>query len=137
MALGNLGSNLYNAIQKLIKAPVVDEATVKELVKDFQRALLQADVNVALVMELSQNIQNKALDEKLPPGITQTEFGQLVGVGQPSVSLWLRGERHLAPAKETLARRVLHQLESQRQASKQFERWGKDYLSKELTRSLT
>ncbi|MCW4012079.1 MAG: signal recognition particle receptor subunit alpha, partial [Candidatus Bathyarchaeota archaeon] len=44
MVLENLGSNLYNAIQKLVKAPVVDEATVKELVRDFQRALLQADV---------------------------------------------------------------------------------------------
>ena len=73
MVLEKLGSNLYNAIQKLIKAPVVDEATVKELVRDFQRALLQADVNVSLVMELSQNIQNKALEEKLPPGISRRE----------------------------------------------------------------
>jgi signal recognition particle subunit SRP54 len=73
LVLEKLGSNLYNAIQKLIKAPVVDEATVKELVRDFQRALLQADVNVSLVMELSQNIQNKALEEKLPPGISRRE----------------------------------------------------------------
>ena len=73
MVLDKLGSNLYNAIQKIIKAPVVDEATVKELVKDFQRALLQADVNVALVMELSQNIQRNALDLKLPPGISRRE----------------------------------------------------------------
>ncbi len=73
MVLEKLGSNLYNAIQKLVKAPVVDEAAVKELVKDFQRALLQADVNVALVMELSQNIQKKALEEKLPPGISRRE----------------------------------------------------------------
>lgn len=73
MALGNLGSNLYNALQKIIKAPVVDEAAVKELVKDFQRALLQADVNVALVMELSKNIQTNALDKKLPPGISRRE----------------------------------------------------------------
>ncbi|TFH18574.1 signal recognition particle protein [Candidatus Bathyarchaeota archaeon] len=73
MVLENLGSNLYNAIQKLVKAPVVDEAAVKELVKDFQRALLQADVNVALVMQLSQNIQKKALEEKLPPGISRRE----------------------------------------------------------------
>ena len=73
MVLENLGSNLYNAIQKLVKAPVVDEATVKELVRDFQRALLQADVNVSLVMELSQNIQKKALEEKLPPGISRRE----------------------------------------------------------------
>jgi signal recognition particle subunit SRP54 len=73
LVLEKLGSNLYNAIQKLVKAPVVDEATVKELVRDFQRALLQADVNVALVMELSQNIQKKALEEKLPPGISRRE----------------------------------------------------------------
>jgi len=73
MVLDKLGSNLYNAIQKIIKAPVVDEATVKELVKDFQRALLQADVNVSLVMELSQNIQKNALDLKLPPGISRRE----------------------------------------------------------------
>ncbi|MCW4051382.1 MAG: signal recognition particle protein Srp54 [Candidatus Bathyarchaeota archaeon] len=73
MVLENLGSNLYNAIQKIMKAPVVDEALVKELIKDFQRALLQADVNVSLVMELSQNIQSLALDEKLPPGISRRE----------------------------------------------------------------
>lgn len=73
MVLEKLGSNLYNAIQRIIKAPVVDEATVKELIKDFQRALLQADVNVQLVMELSQSIQKRALDEKLPPGISRRE----------------------------------------------------------------
>jgi signal recognition particle subunit SRP54 len=73
MVLDNLGSNLYNAIQKVLRAPVVDEVAVKELVRDFQRALLQADVNVSLVMELSQNIQNKTLNEKLPPGISRRE----------------------------------------------------------------
>jgi signal recognition particle subunit SRP54 len=71
--IGTRKTRKHNAIQKLIKAPVVDEATVKELVRDFQRALLQADVNVSLVMELSQNIQNKALEEKLPPGISRRE----------------------------------------------------------------
>jgi signal recognition particle subunit SRP54 len=73
VVLEKLGSNLYNAIQRIIKAPVVDEAAVKELIKDFQRALLQADVNVQLVMELSQSIQKKALEEKLPPGISRRE----------------------------------------------------------------
>ncbi|MCK4437504.1 signal recognition particle receptor subunit alpha, partial [Candidatus Bathyarchaeota archaeon] len=73
VVLEKLGSNLYNAIQKIIKAPVIDEALVKELVRDFQRALLQADVNVSLVMELSQNIQRRTLEEKLPPGISRRE----------------------------------------------------------------
>jgi signal recognition particle subunit SRP54 len=73
MVLEKLGSSLYDALRKVIRAPVVDEDLVKELVRDFQRALLQADVNVQLVMELSQNIQKKALDEELPPGISRRE----------------------------------------------------------------
>jgi len=52
---------------------VVDEALVKELARDFQRALLQADVNVSLVMELSQNIERRSLKEELPPGISRRE----------------------------------------------------------------
>ncbi|MFP3950940.1 MAG: signal recognition particle protein Srp54 [Candidatus Bathyarchaeia archaeon] len=73
MALEKLGSNLYDAVRRVVRAPVVDEALVKELVKDFQRALLQADVNVQLVMDLSNTIQKRSLDEDLPPGISRRE----------------------------------------------------------------
>lgn len=73
LVLEKLGSSLYEAIRKIVKANVVDEDLVKELIRDFQRALLQADVNVQLVMVLSQNIQKKALEEKLPPGISRRE----------------------------------------------------------------
>jgi len=73
MVLEKLGSSLYDAIRKIIRAPVVDEDLVKELVRDFQRALLQADVNVKLVMELSQSIEKRALEEELPPGISRRE----------------------------------------------------------------
>ncbi len=73
MVLEKLGSSLYDAIRKVIRAPVVDAELVKELIRDFQRALLQADVKVQLVMELSQNIEKRALDEELPPGISRRE----------------------------------------------------------------
>jgi signal recognition particle subunit SRP54 len=73
MALDKLGSSLTNAIKKLFKAGVVDEATVKELVRDIQRALLQADVNVQLVLEISKRIEERALNEKVPPGISRRE----------------------------------------------------------------
>ena len=73
MVLENLGSSLYEALRKVIRAPVVDRELVKELIRDFQRALLQADVNVQLVMELSKNIESRALEEKLPPGISRRE----------------------------------------------------------------
>jgi signal recognition particle subunit SRP54 len=73
MALDRLGSSLTGAIKKLFKASVVDEAAVKELVRDIQRALLQSDVNVKLVLEISKRIEERALNEKMPPGISRRE----------------------------------------------------------------
>jgi len=73
MALDRLGSSLTDAIKKIFKSSVVDEATVKELVRDIQRALLQADVNVQLVLEISKRIEDRALKEKMPPGISRRE----------------------------------------------------------------
>ena len=73
MALEQLGSSLYEALRKVFRASVVDEATVKELVRDLQRALLQADVNVQLVLDISKRIEERALKEKVPPGISRRE----------------------------------------------------------------
>ena len=73
MALDRLGSSLTDAIKKIFKSSVVDEAAVKELVRDIQRALLQADVNVQLVLGISKRIEERALNEKVPPGISRRE----------------------------------------------------------------
>jgi signal recognition particle subunit SRP54 len=73
MALDRLGSSLYDALKKVFRASVVDEDTVKELVRDIQRALLQADVNVQLVLAISKRIEERALKEKVPPGISRRE----------------------------------------------------------------
>jgi signal recognition particle subunit SRP54 len=73
MSLERLGSSLYDAIRKVFRASVVDEATVKELVHDVQKALLQSDVNVKLVLEISKRIEDRALKEKVPPGISRRE----------------------------------------------------------------
>jgi signal recognition particle subunit SRP54 len=73
MTLDKLSSSLTGAIKKLFKAGVVDEAAVKELVRDIQRALLQSDVNVQLVLQISKNIEERALKEKVPPGVSRRE----------------------------------------------------------------
>jgi len=73
MSLDHLGSSLYEALRKVFRASVVDEATVKELVHDVQKALLQADVNVKLVLDISKRIEERALKEKVPPGISRRE----------------------------------------------------------------
>ncbi|TRO42924.1 signal recognition particle protein [Candidatus Bathyarchaeota archaeon] len=73
MVLDRLGSSLNDALRKVFRAPVMDEKTVKELVHDIQRALLQADVNVKLVLEVSKRIEERALKEKVPPGVSRRE----------------------------------------------------------------
>ncbi|MCD6445413.1 signal recognition particle protein [Candidatus Bathyarchaeota archaeon] len=73
MALERLGSSLHAALKKIFRASIVDEAAVKELVRDVQRSLLQADVNVKLVLEISKRIEERALKEKVPPGISRRE----------------------------------------------------------------
>jgi len=88
--LDSLGSNLKDALKRLAGKTVIDRAAVEELVKDLQRALLQADVNVKQVMQLSQTIKKRALDEQPPKGVTAREhvlrivYEELVNlVGKP------------------------------------------------------
>lgn len=73
LALEKLGSSLYDSLKKLLRVSAIDEAAVKELVRDLQRALLLADVNVRLVLELSKRVEERALKEKIPPGISRRE----------------------------------------------------------------
>lgn len=73
MVMDKLGTSLQDALKKLVGAGRIDERTVNEVVKDIQRAMLQADVNVKLVMALSKNIKDRALNEEVPPGTSARE----------------------------------------------------------------
>jgi signal recognition particle subunit SRP54 len=104
MALERLGSSIYGALKKVFKAAVVDEATVKELVRDIQRALLQADVNVQLVLDISKRIENRALKEELPPGISRKEH--VVKVVYEEITRFL-GEKPVPLRVEPGKRRII------------------------------
>ncbi|MCK4270702.1 MAG: signal recognition particle receptor subunit alpha, partial [Methanogenium sp.] len=71
--LDRLGTGLKDAFKKLAGKSVIDRAAVDELVKDLQRALLQSDVNVKLVMSLSQSIKKRSLEEEPPKGMSVRE----------------------------------------------------------------
>ncbi len=78
-------------MNELRKAVVVDKKTVREYIREIQKTLLSADVNVKLVFELSKNIEERGLLEK-PPGaldrrenlikITYEELVKLLGAGE-------------------------------------------------------
>lgn len=103
MVLEKLGSSLYESLRKIFRAPVVDEAAVKELIRDIQRALLQSDVNVKLVFQISKRIEERALKEKVPPGISRKEhvikvvYEELTRfLGEKSVPLKIKtGQRNI------------------------------------------
>jgi signal recognition particle subunit SRP54 len=71
--LGNLGKNLTNTMKKLAGMAIIDEEVVKEVIKDIQRALIQADVNIKLVLNLSKTIEKRSLSEEPPKGVTPKE----------------------------------------------------------------
>ncbi|MAH17989.1 MAG: signal recognition particle protein [Euryarchaeota archaeon] len=73
MVLDSLGSALRATMRKIAGASHISPELVKELVRDIQRALLQADVNVKLALELSKRIESRALEEKAPAGMTARE----------------------------------------------------------------
>ena len=55
--LDNLKSSLRSAIKKIVNSSGVDEELIKELSKDVQRSLLQSDVNVKLVFEITKKLR--------------------------------------------------------------------------------
>src|SRR5512137_2433036 len=71
MVLEKLGSSLKETLKKIASAVFVDDKLINELVKDIHRALLQCDVNVQLVFNLSNEIKKRALKEETPAGLTK------------------------------------------------------------------
>jgi len=55
MVLEKLGGSLREALRKIAGASYIDESLIKEIVRDIQRALIQADVNVQLALGSRSN----------------------------------------------------------------------------------
>ncbi|ESS06541.1 MAG: signal recognition particle subunit FFH/SRP54 (srp54) [uncultured archaeon A07HB70] len=68
MVLDDLGSSLRGTLDDLRGKSRVSEEDVKNIVREIQRSLLQADVAVDLVTDLSDAIERRALEEEAPSG---------------------------------------------------------------------
>ncbi|HHH78256.1 MAG TPA: signal recognition particle protein Srp19, partial [Thermoplasmatales archaeon] len=71
--LDGLGDALRGTLKKIANAPHIDASLIKEVVRDIQRALIQSDVNVPLVLKISKKIEKRALEEKPLPGMSNRE----------------------------------------------------------------
>jgi len=88
MVLDDLGSSLRGTLDTLRGKSRISEEDVDDVVKEIQCSLLQADVDVSLVMDLSDSIKERALEEEPPSGtsardhvlrIVYEELVELVG----------------------------------------------------------
>ncbi len=69
----DLGKRLREALRKFTGKSVIDEKAVKELIKELQRTLIAADVNVKIVLDLSKRIEKRALESEKLEGISIRE----------------------------------------------------------------
>ena len=74
MSLKSLKDALTNIIIKLNRSAYINRKLVEEVIRDLQRALIRADVNVKLVFELSKRIRDKALKAEVPPGFSRKDI---------------------------------------------------------------
>jgi signal recognition particle subunit SRP54 len=63
--LEKLGDVLKKTTNKIANAIFLDKNLVDSIIRDLQRALIEADVNIQLVKELSDKIRKVALDERI------------------------------------------------------------------------
>lgn len=72
MILGKLGLALQKGVKKISNAIFLDKKLIEGIIKDIQRALIEADVNIELVFSISQKIKKLAYDESIK-GIDKKE----------------------------------------------------------------
>ncbi|MFC1768402.1 signal recognition particle protein Srp54 [Nanoarchaeota archaeon] len=98
MVLEKLGASLKGTLQKIAQSVFVDEKLINELVKDIQRALIQADVNIKLVFDLSKKIKERIKEEKTPTGLTKKEH--LINIVYEELVIFLGGEPYKVEVKK-------------------------------------
>lgn len=88
--LESLGNVLKKSIDKIASAIFVDKNLVESIVKDLQRALIMADVNISLVKEISDKI--RVGGEKHVKNIDKKEH--LIKLLNDEIREILGGEKH-------------------------------------------
>jgi signal recognition particle subunit SRP54 len=98
--LDSLREGLQAAVKRLVGSGVVDEKTIKEFIRDLQRALIQADVNVKMALEVTERVQKRAIEERPPGGVTRKD--QIVSILYEELARLLGGEGSLRLGKDKL-----------------------------------
>ncbi len=96
--LEKIGNAIKNAVKKISNSIFIDKKLVDEIIKEIQRSLIEADVNVELVFQLSQKIRALALDEEIK-GIEKKE--QLIKLIHDQLRIIVGEKKELKLNKKT------------------------------------
>ena len=72
--LDSLSSSLRGIVKKVRGASLIDEEQVNSMIEELESALIESDVNVDLVLNMTESVREQALQEKLPPAVSRTDF---------------------------------------------------------------
>ena len=90
--LDNLRTGLRSALKKIVGASDINEEIIESLCKDVQRALLQSDVNVRLVLSITNNLKLRALNEQPVKGLSRKDHIITILYGELAKLLGYTGE---------------------------------------------
>ncbi len=88
----NLRDGLRSALKKIVGASDINEELIDSLCKDVQRALLQSDVNVRLVLTITKNLKERAMKEQPPKGLSRKDHIVTILYGELAKMLGYSGE---------------------------------------------
>src|SRR3712207_7793120 len=88
----NLREGLRGALKKIVGASDINEELIDSICKDVQRSLLQSDVNVRLVLSITQNLKQRALGEQSPKGLSRKDHIVTILYGELAKLLGYSGD---------------------------------------------
>jgi len=98
MILSKLGSALQSGVRKISNAIFLDKRLIDDIIKEIQKALIEADVDIELVFALSNKIKKIAYDETIK-GIDKKE--QLIKSIHDEISNLIGKKSELNLSKKT------------------------------------
>lgn len=100
LVLEGLGASLKSVVRRITGSANIDERFIKDITKDIQRALLQADVNVNIVLELTRKVEYRAINEKVLPGASLKEH--VIKIIYDELAAILGTSAELTKSKQTI-----------------------------------
>jgi len=101
---GKLGEVLKRTTDKIANAIFLDKNLVESIIKDLQRALIEADVNILLVKQLSDELRKAAFDERIK-GLEKKEH--LIKLLHDKLLEILGGKQHELKLEKGKAQKIM------------------------------